>query len=203
MRDNEIAHQKLVKCPKQYCKICKQLFTLENLTTNLKTNSKSNETGCIALAYFSVWPRVREVKWVAESMSDKIAAQRLNNILCCKDILWQESRRVKTQPHIILSFSQKKFSLLTWAQWYIYNLQSDYSAILKKTKITARSFLRHCYNWKIKQAVDNFTKKNHSWHKNFFTIQDEWTMFWVLNQIELEILSPWTYTGGLISSNFE
>ena len=162
MYDNEIAHQKLVKCPKQYCKVCKQLFTLETLTTivsNFK-NSKWNETTCIALAQFSVWPRVREVKWVAESMSDKIAAQRLNNILCCKDILWQESRRVKTQPHIILSFSQKKFSLLTWAQWYIYNLQSDYSAILKKTKITVRSFLRHCYNWKIKQAVDDFTKKN-------------------------------------------
>ena len=163
MCDSEIAHQKLVKCPKQYCKICKQLFTLETLTTivsNFK-NSKWNETSCIALAQFSVWPRVREVKWVAESMSDKIAAQRLNNILCCKDILWQESRRVKTQPHIILSFLiLKKFSLLTWAQWYIYNLQSDYSAILKKTKITVRSFLRHCYNWKIKQAVDDFTKNS-------------------------------------------
>ena len=53
MFDSEIAHQKLVKCPKQYSEVYKQLFTLETLTTivsiNFK-NSKSNETGCIALA---------------------------------------------------------------------------------------------------------------------------------------------------------
>ena len=55
-------------------------------------------------------------------MSDKIAAQRLNNILCCKDILWQESRRVKTQPHIILSFSQKILPFNLGAMIYLQSL---------------------------------------------------------------------------------